>query len=138
MALQPMQPTEIKGVTLELRDQGSGEPVVFVHGAMGDELSAVLAEPALADHYRLIDYHRRGFGGSEPLQTPLSISQQSADCRAIMQHLGIERAHLVGQSYGGVILLQIALDAPEAVHTLALLEPALPSVMLNSRGSVSS
>jgi pimeloyl-ACP methyl ester carboxylesterase len=127
-----MQRTTINGVELEIRDQGSGEPVVFVHGAMGDECAAVLVEPALASKYRLIDYHRRDWGNSEPLAAPLTIAQQVADCRAVMQHLGVERAHLVGQSYGGVILLQMALDVPDAVQTLALLEPALPSVLFNS------
>ncbi len=129
------QPVEINGVNLEIRDRGSGEPIVFVHGSMGDELAAVLTQPALADHYRLVDYHRRGYGGSECPQMPVSIEQQSADCLAIVRHLGIERAHFVGQSYGGIIILQVALDAPEAVHTLALLEPALPSVLLNSAES---
>jgi pimeloyl-ACP methyl ester carboxylesterase len=47
MAWQAMQRTKINGVELELRDRGSGEPVVFVHGAMGDECAAVLVEPAL-------------------------------------------------------------------------------------------
>ena len=126
------QPVEINGVAIEIRDRGSGEPIVLVHGSMGDELAAVLTQPVLADRYRLVDYHRRGYGRSECTQMPVSIEQQSADCRAIMQHLGIERAHFVGQSYGGVIILQVARDAPEAVHTLALLEPALPSVMFSS------
>ena len=105
---------------------------MFVHGSMGDECAAVLVEPTLANHYRLIDYHRRGYGSSECPEVPVSISQQTADCRAVMQHLGVERAHFVGQSYGGVILLQMALDAPDAVHSLAPLEPALPSVLFNS------
>lgn len=131
MKLPAMQSTTINGVALEVWDRGSGEPVVFVHGAMGDECYAVLAEPALADQYRLIHYHRRGWGNSQRLQAPISIEQQATDCRAIMQELGVERAHLVGQSYGGVILLQMALDYSNAVHTLALLEPALPSVLLN-------
>ena len=132
MALPEMQPTEINGVTLEVWDKGSGEPVVFVHGAMGDECFAVLAELARADQYRLIHYHRRGWGNSQRPEAPLSIGQQAADCRAVMQHLGVARAHLVGLSYGGVILLQMALDCPDAVHTLALLEPALPSVLFSS------
>lgn len=127
-----MQRTEINGVELEIRDRGSGEPVVFVHGGMGDECAAVLKEPALANQYRLIDYHRRGWGNNELPEAPVNISQQAADCRAVMQYLGVERAHLVGQSYGGVILLQMALDAPDAVHSLTLLQPALPSVVFNS------
>ena len=49
-----------------------------------------------------------------------------------MRHLDVESAHFVGQSYGGLILLQMALDAPDAVNSLALLEPALPSVLFNS------
>jgi pimeloyl-ACP methyl ester carboxylesterase len=133
MTWQAMQGTEINGVELEIWDRGSGEPVVFVHGAMGDECAAVLAEPALANHFRLIHYHRRGYGNSEGSEAPVSIPQQVADCRAVLQHLGVERAHCVGQSYGGVILLQMALDFPDAVHSLALLEPALPSVLGNSQ-----
>lgn len=132
MTLPAMQRTRINGVELELWERGAGEPVVFVHGAMGDECFAVLEEPVLADHYRLIHYHRRGWGESEPLTAPLTIAQQAADCRAVMHHLGIERAHLVGQSYGGMILLQTALDTPEAVQSLALLEPALPAILFHA------
>ena len=46
MDLQTMQLTKINGVSLEIRDQGSGEPVVFVHGSMGDECAAIVKEPA--------------------------------------------------------------------------------------------
>jgi pimeloyl-ACP methyl ester carboxylesterase len=127
------QPIEINGVQLEYRDRGSGEPIMFVHGAMGDELAAVLGHPALTQHFRLIDYHRRGFGGSAPVQPPFSVAQQSADCLALLRHLGLKRAHFSGQSYGGVIILQVALDAPEAIQSLALLEPALPSFMFGSQ-----
>ena len=132
MTLQAMDRAQINGVELEVRDRGSGEPVVFVHGGMGDECAAVLTEPLLANQYRLIDYHRRGWGNSARLQAPLSIEQQAADCRAVMHHLGVERAHLVGQSYGALILLQMALDTPDAVQTLSLLEPGLPSILFNS------
>jgi pimeloyl-ACP methyl ester carboxylesterase len=132
MILPVMQLTEINGVELEVWDRGSGEPVVFVHGGMGDECLAMLAEPALTSRYRLMHYHRRGWGKSERPESPLTIAQQAADCRAVMHHLRVERAHMVGQSYGGAILLQMALDAPDAVHTLALLEPALLSIVSNS------
>jgi pimeloyl-ACP methyl ester carboxylesterase len=100
---------------------------------MGDECAAVLVEPALANQFRVIHYHRRGYGNSDGPAAPVSIRQQAADCRAVMQHLGIERAHCVGQSHGGAVLLQMALDFADAVHSLALLEPALPSVLGNSQ-----
>ena len=133
MTWQAMQRTEINGVELEISDSGSGEPVVFIHGAMGDECAAVLIEPALANAFHLIHYHRRGYGNSEAPTAPVSIAQQAADCRAVMQHLSVERAHIAGQSYGGTILLQMALDFPDAVHSLALFEPALPSILGNSQ-----
>jgi len=128
MVLPQMELAEINGVKLEVVDSRSGEPVMFVHGGMGDECFAVLAEPALASNYRLIHHHRRGWGKSDVPASPVSISQQAADCKAVLEHFGIERAHLVGQSSGGVIALQFALDFPDYVHSLAVLEPALSSV----------
>jgi pimeloyl-ACP methyl ester carboxylesterase len=111
---------------LEYEVRGAGEPVVLVHGAhIADAFAPLLAEPALMEQYRLVLYHRRGFVGSTHTDGPLSIAQQAADCRALMQHLSLPRAHVVGHSYGGVIALQLALDAPDMVHSLALLEPAL-------------
>jgi pimeloyl-ACP methyl ester carboxylesterase len=121
-----MDRVRIDGRELEYEVRGAGEPVVLVHGAhIADAFMPLLAEPALTGRYQLLLYHRRGFAGSTHPEGPLSIAQQAADCRALMQRLGVQRAHGVGHSYGGVIALQLALDAPEAVHSLALLEPAL-------------
>ncbi len=63
MNLPQMQGIQINGVTLESIDRGSGEAVVLIHGAMGDECFAVLEEPVLTEgRRRLIHYHRRGWG----------------------------------------------------------------------------
>ena len=115
----------LDGAVLEYEIVGAGEPVVLIHGALIAEAYAPLcAEPALA-RYSLLRYHRRGYAGSSPVPVPFSIVQQAADCRGLMRGLGIERAHVVGHSSGGVIALQLALAAPEVVHSLVLLEPAL-------------
>jgi pimeloyl-ACP methyl ester carboxylesterase len=84
-----------------------------------------VAEPILADHYRLILYHRRGYAGSSPVSWPVTVAGEAADCRALLRYLGVARAHVVGHSYGGAVALQLALDYPDTVHSLALLEPAL-------------
>ncbi|MGH3148618.1 MAG: alpha/beta fold hydrolase [Rubrobacter sp.] len=116
----------IDGMELEYEVRGDGEPIVLVHGShVADAFAPLLAEPGLTDGYQLIMYHRRGFAGSTHPNGPLSIERQAADCRDLMQHLGVRRAHVVGHSYGGLIALQLALDAPDMVHSLALLEPAL-------------
>jgi pimeloyl-ACP methyl ester carboxylesterase len=96
------------------------------HGShIADAFAPLLLEPVLTERYQLALYHRRGFAGSTHPNGPLSIAQQAADCRAFMGHVGLQCAHIVGHSYGGAIALQLALDAPESVHSLALLEPAL-------------
>ena len=116
---------QVDGGELEVETRGSGEPVLLIHGAMlADAYAPLLAQSELADRYQLISYHRRGFAGSSRHAGPCDIARQAADARAVLDHLGIERAHVVGHSYGGTIALQLALDAPERVASLALLEPA--------------
>jgi len=124
-----MNRAQIDGRALEYEVRGAGEPVVLVHGShIADAFAPLLAESVLTERYRLLLYHRRGFAGSTHPDGPLSIAQQATDCRALMQHLGVPCAHVVGHSYGGAIALQLALDAPEVVHSLALLEPPLLTV----------
>jgi pimeloyl-ACP methyl ester carboxylesterase len=114
------------GAELEYEVSGTGDPVVFIHGAfIADTFRPLLAEPSLAGHYRLILYHRRGYAGSSRASGPVSVAQEAADCRALLRHLGMDRAHVVGHSYGGDVALQLALDTPRVVYSLALLEPGL-------------
>jgi len=121
-----MERVSVNGVDLELEIQGTGEPVLLVHGGIiADAFDPLLTEPALTSRYRLISYHRRGYAGSSRTDQPVSIGQQAADARAVLRHAGVDRAHIVGHSSGGVIALQLALDVPEAVQSLALLEPGL-------------
>ena len=112
--------------TLEYEVSGTGEPVVFIHGALiADTFRPLLAEPGLEDRYRLVLYHRRGYAGSSRAPGPVSVVREAADCRALLRHLGVEWAHIVGHSYGGAVALQLALDAPSVARSLVLLEPAL-------------
>ena len=123
------QRLSIDGAELEYEVVGAGDPVVLIHGAFIAEAYAPLcAEPVLADRYQLVRYHRRGYAGSSPTPAPFSIARQAADCRDLLRGLGIERAHVVGHSSGGAMALQLALDAPEVVHSLVLLEPGLLDV----------
>ena len=124
-----MERANIDGITLEYEVRGSGEPVVLIHGGfIAAAFAPLMAEPVLRDGFRLVRYHRRGYAGSSRVDGSLSISGQAADCLALMRSLGIQQAHVVGHSYGGAIALQLALDAPEAVRSLSLLEPALLAV----------
>ena len=111
---------------LEYESNGEGEAVLLIHGShVSDAFLPMTREPRLADRYRLIRYHRRGFAGSDPHSGPFSIEQQAQDVLALLTYLGVERAHVVGHSYGGVIAVQLAIEAPSLVQSLILLEPAI-------------
>ena len=122
-----MQHTTINGAQIAYELHGQGEPVVLLHsGFLADAFVPLLEEPVLAERYQLITYHRRGYGESGPASGPMSMAEMAADCRALLDHLGVSRAHLVGHSFGATIALQLARDAPERVHSLVLMEPPLP------------
>jgi pimeloyl-ACP methyl ester carboxylesterase len=121
-----LERVSLDGAEMEYEISGTGEPVVFIHGAfISDTFRPLLAEPTLKNRYRLILYHRRGYAGGSRAAGPVSVALQAADCQALLHHLGVERAHVVGHSYGGIVALQLALDAPGVTHSLALLEPGL-------------
>jgi pimeloyl-ACP methyl ester carboxylesterase len=132
MSTSTMQLVEIDGVSMELFDLGVGEPVMFIHGAGSIECHAILRDPRLAENHRLVHIHRRGYGNSQARTGETSVSLEAADCRAALEYLGINRAHIVGESSGGIITLQYALDFPETVQSITLLEPALPAVINSS------
>jgi pimeloyl-ACP methyl ester carboxylesterase len=129
MRQRQLERAALDGVELDYEVRGSGEPVVLIHaGVCADWFRGLVEEPALAGRYRLVRYHRVGYAGSGRAAGPVSIEQQAAHCRALMRHLDIEQAHVVGHSSSANMALQLALDAPEAVRSLALLEPALLAV----------
>ena len=115
-----------KKLAYEVR--GEGEPVLLMHcGFVAGGFTPLLDASSLSEQYRLINYHRIGYGQSDRATGSMSVAQQAADAHALLEKLGIPRAHIVGHSYGGVVALQLALDAPQVVHSLALLEPSLPA-----------
>jgi pimeloyl-ACP methyl ester carboxylesterase len=121
-----MDRARLDGVELEYQVVGSGEAVLLIPpGPLADGFLPFLSEEALADRYRLIQYHRRGQAGSSQATPPVSYAEQAADAAGLLSHLGVSRAHVVGHSTGANVALQMALDRSEVVQTLALLEPWL-------------
>src|SRR4051794_29697970 len=87
-----------------------------------------LAGPAELPVLGEVAYHKRGWVGSAHTPTPVSILDQAADAAALLDHLGVRHSHVVGHSTGAAIGAQLALDRPDVVHTLTLLEPTLVSL----------
>ena len=122
-----MERAAVGGLELEYELRGSGEPVVLIHwGLCAAWAEPLMNEPALSNRYRLLRYHRAGFARSDRIEGPVSMAGHAEHCALLMRHLGIERAHIAGHSSSAVIALQLALDFPDAVQTLAIMEPARP------------
>jgi pimeloyl-ACP methyl ester carboxylesterase len=122
-----MESARIGNLKLDYEVKGTGEPVLLVSPVLADGFLPLFSEPALAE-YQLVRYHRRGWAGSTHLPPSASIADHAADAAALLAHLGVRRAHIAGHSSGGTICLQLALEHPELVHTVALLEPSLLTV----------
>jgi pimeloyl-ACP methyl ester carboxylesterase len=122
-----MERAAIDDVEVEYEVHGNGEPVLLIApAAFSDGLARpLLRQTELARKYQLIHYRRRGYVGSTRGLEALTIARQAQDAAGLLLKLGVARAHVAGHSYGGVIALQLAFHAPELVHSLALLEPAL-------------
>jgi pimeloyl-ACP methyl ester carboxylesterase len=121
-----MEKADLGDRIIEYETRGAGEPVILIHGSVApDAFLPLMNEQALTARYRLVRYHRRGYMGTTHSPPPVRIVDQAHDCLGLMRQLGISRAHVVGHSYGGVIAMMVALEGPDVVHTLSLLEPAL-------------
>jgi pimeloyl-ACP methyl ester carboxylesterase len=123
-----MNIARVNGVELEYQIAGSGEPVLLISPVLADGFAPLVAEPLLADRCRLITYHKRGWVGSSRTPGPVTIADHAADAKALLDHLQIAHAHIAGHSSGAAVALQLALDYPDKVHSLILLEPSLLSV----------
>jgi pimeloyl-ACP methyl ester carboxylesterase len=105
---------------------GEGDAVLCVHGLGGTKASFLPTVAALADRHRVIALDLPGFGDSDkPLLAAYDAPYFADSAVALLDELGIERAHLIGNSMGGRVAIELALLYPERVEKVALLSPAL-------------
>jgi len=100
---------------------GSGEPLLMIQGMSGTHVS--WGEPFLAplrESFDVIAFDNRGIGLSAPIDGPFTIVEMAEDAAALMDELGIESAHVVGISMGGMIAQELALAHPDRLRSLTL------------------
>jgi pimeloyl-ACP methyl ester carboxylesterase len=104
--------------------EGSGPPLLLIHGvgARLDNWEGVAA--ILARRFRVIRYDLRGHGQSSKVPGPYSLELFAEDAAALLDHLGIARAHMAGHSLGGMIAVTFASKYPQRVDRLAVLSAA--------------
>ena len=108
---------ETNGARIYYEVDGSGPAVVLIHAGVANLRMWDGQVAALRDRYRMVRYDTRGFGRTET--DPVAFSNR-ADVAAVLDHLGEERAHVVGLSRGGMIALDFSLEFPDRVRTLTV------------------
>jgi 3-oxoadipate enol-lactonase len=99
---------------------GEGDPVVLCHGLGGNHASWWQVAPKLAEHYRVVSWDQRGFGNSTRRSGRYGPETAVGDLFGLLEHLGLGRVHLVGQSMGGWVAMGFALGHPERLRSLVL------------------
>jgi 3-oxoadipate enol-lactonase len=96
------------------------DPVVCIQGLGADLNGWFMQRLAFAPRYRTLALDNRGAGRSDKPQGPYSLPQMADDVVAVMDHAGVERAHVMGASMGGAIAQMMAVRHPERVRSLVL------------------
>jgi 3-oxoadipate enol-lactonase len=110
------------GVRLHVETHGpdSPWPLVLLEGLGGDIPGWRRSIPRLSERRRVIAYDFRGNGRSDKPDRPMTMGTLVEDTVAVLDSMGVDRAHLYGQSLGGMVALELALTAPERVRSLVL------------------
>ena len=99
---------------------GAGEPLLLLSGLGGEHHGWDLVRKDLARRHRLVLVDNRDAGASDEARGPYGTGDMAADALGVMDHLGIDRFHLVGASMGGAIAQHVALQAPTRVASMTL------------------
>jgi pimeloyl-ACP methyl ester carboxylesterase len=116
----------VSGVRLYYEASGrEGDPLVLVHGSWGDHHNWNAVVPALSQSFRVLTYDRRGHSQSERPPGQGSVREDVADLAGLLEALNLAPAHIVGNSFGGSIVLRLAGERPDLFRSLIVHEPPL-------------
>ena len=124
-----MPTAKINGCTLHYQQLGRGRDLVLIHGLLGNLAFWYFSVlPQLLGDFRVTLYDMRGHGRSEMVPRGYRTMEMAEDLRGLLDHLGIEQAHLVGHSFGGAVALHYAANCPERTLSLTLADAWVPGL----------
>jgi len=109
---------EVNGLQMYYEVHGEGRPLILLHGGFGSTGMFTDILPELADDRRVIAADLQAHGRTADIDRPLSVEAMADDVAALVRHLGLKRADVMGYSMGGGVTLQTAIRHPEAVRKL--------------------
>ena len=115
-----MSYADVNGVSMYYEEHGSGQPLILLHGGLGsgDMYAAIL--PLLAKGRRVITADLQGHGRTADVDRPLRYETLGNDVAALIRHLGLDRADLMGYSFGARTALRTAVQHPDLVRRLVI------------------
>lgn len=116
-------------VEVYYRDEGNGPAIILGHGSTGRGAQWRDLIARLSDRFRLIAPDHLGYGKTGPHTGDLSVMKHERAIITALMDLAGEPVHLVGHSYGGAVLTQVATQAPERVRTLTVVEPVCVNLL---------
>jgi pimeloyl-ACP methyl ester carboxylesterase len=115
-----MSTARVNGIDIFYRQEGDGPDLVLIMGLGAHSGAWLLNAPAFAKHYRVTTFDNRGAGRTSAPDEPYSIRGMADDTAALMAELGIERAHIVGASMGGMVAQELAINYTERIDRLVI------------------
>jgi pimeloyl-ACP methyl ester carboxylesterase len=119
---------DVNGLHMYFEDRGDGSPLVLLHGGMlGIELSFADLIPDLVTRHRVIAVEAQGHGRTADIDRPITPAALASDVVGLLDHLGLDRAHVLGHSQGAATALELAVSYPDRVRSVV---PASASVRM--------
>ena len=115
-----MPKMKVNDIQIYYQEIGSGEPLVMIMGLGGDLTAWAFQTPVFSQEFRCIVFDNRGAGRTDHPDTPYTIRMMARDTVSLLDGLGIDRAHVLGLSMGGMIAQEIAINEPSRVLSLQL------------------
>lgn len=112
----------VNGLEMYYEIYGEGEPVVLLHGSfmtIGMNWEQII--PRLSKNHKVIALEMQGHGRTADVNRPFSYPSLASDVAALLEHLEIENADVIGYSLGGTVAMQLAIQNPELVDRLVLI-----------------
>lgn len=109
------------GIGIYYEEHGAGEPLLLISGTFNDHTLWNLQVADFSKYYRCLVFDNRGLGNTDRgAATPYSVRLLAEDAVALLQALGVDKAHVGGLSLGSVVAQEMAINNPELVYTLCL------------------
>lgn len=130
-----MPTAKVNGINLAYNIKGNGPPLILIIGFASAQNLWYSTVRAFSKSYRVVTFDNRGFGKSDKPPGPYTTQMLASDTLGLMDYLGIEKAHILGGSLGGMVAQEIAIAHPERLDRLILSATNAGGQRLNDRFS---